>query len=269
MVETFEGRTFDWTSRHDPRSLDYPAREIVGVQRATRRLWSPGPVLDQGREGACCGYSAVGEALASPVRVDLERAALPGHQGDAAGSAWPRNPHGLAIAVYRSAQRIDEWEGEQYDGTSVLATAKVMRSLGFWIEYRWTFSVTELRDAVIATGPAILGIPWLSGMYRTVGEEVRAVGDVVGGHAILCNGYHPAKSVNGKPPREMFGLFNSWGPNWGVGGQSWIAADDLAFLLRDQGEACVPVHRSYGREGTLRRLLRHLFGGAVGGVRPA
>jgi hypothetical protein len=260
MVETFEGRTFDWTSRHDPRSLAYPIRTLLPTRRPARRLWAPGPVLDQGREGACVGFAWVNEATASPVRVDLTTAMLPGHQGDATGTAWPRNPYALAPAVYRAAQRIDEWEGESYEGTSVLAGVKVMRSLGLVHEFRWAFGVDDVVATILGFGPVVLGIPWYESFYRAPGGELAVLGEVVGGHAILANGFDPAREVNGRPPRPMVHLQNSWGVRFGIDGGAWISVDDLAHVLRQDGEACVPTRRSYGRESTLRRLWNRLLG---------
>jgi hypothetical protein len=259
MAVTYRERTFDWVSRHDVRSRNYPIRtELPAVVQRRPRLWLPGPSLDQGREGACVGHSWVNEATASPVRVDLTRAALPGLQGS--GQPWPRDPQALAFAVYLAAQRVDEWEGEAYDGTSVLAGAKVMQRLGLLREYRWAFGIDDVVATVIAHGPVVLGIPWLDGMYEAPGGEIRATGVVVGGHAILAHGYHPAKVVNGRPAREMVRLENSWGLGYGEGGGGWISLDDLAWLLEQDGEACAPAHRSYGRESTLRRWWHRLFG---------
>ncbi len=88
-------------------------------------------------------------------------------------------------------------------------------------------------------GPAVLGINWLDGMYQTVeidGEAwIEDTGRVVGGHAILCVGY----SLR----RRAFRLQNSWGSDWGDNGRAWIDHDDLAALLADQGEACIPVRQ--------------------------
>lgn len=263
-MQTHRDRTFDWKPRHDPLSRDYPVRTLIADALVrvppTRRVWTPGPILDQGREGACVGHAWVNEATATPVAVDLSRAYLPGQQSDAYGSAWPHDPQQLAFAVYHQAQRVDAWEGEQYSGTSVLAGAKVMRSLGLLHEFRWCFSAREVADTILTYGPVVLGIPWYESLYEPVGGEVVVGGQMVGGHAILACGFDSMKEVNGRPPREMVQVFNSWGPSWGEDGTAWISLDDLAYLLEQQGEAAVPVKRSYGRESTLRRLWNKLLG---------
>jgi hypothetical protein len=245
-VTQFQERTFDWRPRHDPKSRNYPIRALmppgVTVYR-TRAEWQPGPVLDQGSEGACVGFGWTQEALMSPVRVSV---------ADMANRLWiGGGGNSVAAAIYHDARREDEWPGEEYEGTSVLAGAKVMSRLGYLREYRWCFGITDVVDTLILHGPVVLGINWLEGMYwPDMYGEVMPTGPVVGGHCIVASGYHPAKLVHpssGRPARPMIQLTNSWGPDWGQNGQAWIEVGQLANLLDDGGEACVPVHRSYGR----------------------
>jgi len=64
--------------------------------------------------------------------------------------------------------------------------------------YRWAFSVTELRSAIIAEGPAILGVNWYESMYDTdEGGMVEVNGNIGGGHCIVAYGYSPAARVAG------------------------------------------------------------------------
>lgn len=35
----------------------------------------------------------------------------------------------------------------------------------------------------------------------------------------------------------------SWGKNWGDNGTAWIHWDDLSYLLKEGGEACIPTER--------------------------
>lgn len=231
-------RTLDWRSRHDPRSKDYPVRGLVPAS-PRRRLWTPGQVIvDQGREGACTGFAAVTEAMASPVRVDITRVA----KAPALGVPTT-HPNAFAQKVYRLAQKIDEWPGENYEGSSVLAATKVMQQLGLIGEYRWAFSIDDLAVA-LQRGPAVLGVPWFESMYEPNGQLLRVGGQLAGGHAICCIGFDPTSEHAGG--RAAFALCNSWSAAWGKNGVAWIAADDLARLLRQDGEAMVPWRRSYG-----------------------
>ncbi len=220
----------DWRSRHDPRSRQYRAWALWdAVSAPTRpRFWTPGPVLDQGREGACVGFAWAGELAASPIRVRGVNEAY-------------------AHAIYRRAQQLDPWPGEAYSGTSVLAGAQTCAERGLIAEYRWAFSVEELRDAVISLGPAVIGVPWREGMYKPRPSGlIDVTGPVVGGHALLVTGYHPRMRIRGEGwfrRHEVFRLRNSWGPRYGRGGNALISAADLAALLAENGEACIPVTR--------------------------
>lgn len=224
-------KTLDWKSYHDPRSKEYGIRKLFGAKRIvpTKTLWEEGIVLDQGNEGACVGFAWTGELLAEP--------AAPQEQPSF------KYANNLAIAFYKDAQKVDEWFGENYEGTSVLAGAKIMKERGLIGEYRWCFNINDIRDAVITEGPVVIGIPWYDGMYDTDQYGViRPIGQRVGGHAILVSGYDPALKI-GSSTEEYFRLRNSWGDGYGNGGSGWIRRKDLEKLLKEDGEACVPMQR--------------------------
>lgn len=221
----------DWVSRHDQHSKNYPVRYLTDGLKRPQAVWwgSPKPKLDQGREGACVGFAWTNKLLAKPSTVVL-----------------PSEPHAFALNLYRSAQKIDEWEGEAYEGTSVLAGAKVAKLGGFIEGYRWAFSVDEVLDALAFVGPVVLGVPWFEGMYSTgSGGLVSVSGAQVGGHALLATGFG-VRSFGGRfrGRRELVVRWrNSWGSAYGVGGDGFVRVDDLGGLLRGVGEACVPVFR--------------------------
>lgn len=229
-------RTFDWKPRFDPKSRNFPVSAVLATSiRRRNKLWRVGPILDQGSEGACVGFGWTDEALANPVAVHLD---------------WVANnrltdPYDFALDIYHFAQQIDEWEGEDYEGTSVLAGAKAMQSRGLLKEYRWAFNIEEVADAVLAKGPVVIGIPWYSGMYEAVAGVLQVSGNVVGGHCLLVVGYRVADPRIGG--EDGFVLQNSWGPEWGDGGLAVIRKSELQQLLF-RGEACVPSIRSYGRK---------------------
>jgi hypothetical protein len=211
---------------------------IVPVETHNIAWRVPAPPLDQGQEGACVGFAWVQEALTAPVKVvlSLVRALLP------LGLAGKPGNY-IAQWVYKQAQKIDEFPGEAYSGTSVNAGAKIMRKLGLVKEWRWCFSVDEIVQALMR-GPVVLGIPWHEGMYEAPNGILSVTGPKVGGHAIVARAYSQAGNVF--PDEAAIGLFNSWG-NWGDKGCAWIRVSELKTLLADQGEACVPITRSYGR----------------------
>lgn len=230
-----EDRVLDWAPSPDPRNRNYPMQATLRTAvRRRNKLWRPGPVLDQGREGACVGFAWAAEAFSTPVAVDLNRTA----------KVPTKDPTQFARTLYRNAQKVDEWLGEDYSGTSVNAGAKAMREFGLVREYRWCADMDDLVGAVLSKGPVVIGTPWYSDMYEAPNGILTPGGILVGGHAILAVGYRH------KDPRLDGGdgviLQNSWGTSWGDGGRAVIRLDDLSELLAD-GEAAVAVRRSYGR----------------------
>lgn len=205
----------------DERSRGYPIRSILrGEPRKPRSYTWRVPVhLDQKSEGACVGFAWSHELAARPVEVE----------GITDSSAR---------RVYKKAQTLDQWAGENYEGTSVLAGAKAVQALypGKMLEYRWAFDLNDVLRTVSYFGPVVLGINWYEGMSRPdVDGWVWATGSIQGGHAILCHGVNvKEKSVK---------LWNSWGPQWGVNGGCKLSWEHLQHLLEQDGEACVPVKR--------------------------
>jgi hypothetical protein len=230
-------RRLDRVPSRDDRSMQYPLRAILGgTITPVAKSWPLGPVTDQGREGACVGHGWTSDAMASPARVRI-------------GNAWKKptfldDPSSWAYKVYRDAQKIDEWPGEDYGGTSVLAGAKIMQQRGLIGEYRWAQSITDVRDALITRGPVIIGIDWYDSMYETDAKGLVTVGGtVVGGHCLLVYGFNPALRIGGKV-QAVYRWRNSWSTSYGVNGNGIIRAGDLEDLLNARwAEAAMPVQR--------------------------
>lgn len=217
MPATKEVRVFDRLIAFDERSRQFPIRAVV-PKRPRSYTWNVGIHLDQGSEGACVGFAWSHEVAARPVITK------------GITNEFARN------RVYKEAQKIDEWEGESYEGTSVLAGAKIIQQLGGMGEYRWAFGLDDLRLAVGHAGPAVLGVNWYEGMFDADGEGfIHATGQLYGGHAIVCFGVNQNEGY--------FKLHNSWGADWGHGGACKIRFDQMAKLLSEYGEACIPVKR--------------------------
>jgi hypothetical protein len=213
-------RTFDRRIEFDERSRAYPIRALLEPKPLRGYTWGCPVRLDQGKDGACVGYAWTHELAARPKAHYLANELL-------------------AFSVYREAQYLDPWpDTPPEEGTSILAGAKASVARRWIGEYRWCFNVHDLALAVGYTGPVVLGLNWRSNMMQTDGSGyIHASGPVVGGHAILCNGY----SVKYK----RFKLVNSWGADWGMGGACYVSETDMASLLADDGEACIPVTRYF------------------------
>ena len=211
-------RTFGRRVEFDERSRLFPIRKFLPkITKPRSYTWSCGIVLDQSATPACTGFSMAHEWAARPVVV----------QG-------VTNKTGMDI--YHLAQELDEWPGHNYDGSSVLGAAKAAEQLGKILEYRWAFGVDDVIATIGYHGPVVLGVNWYRGMMNPDAKGILPViGEVVGGHAILCNGYNVTS--------KLFRLHNSWGSSWGIKGECFVTAKDMARLLSEDGEACVPVRR--------------------------
>lgn len=209
-------RTFDRRVQFDERSRSFPVREALEGKTPRAYTWRCSAYLDQGSEGACVGFSWAHELAARPAEWDVD--------------------YGMAMGIYRRARQLDDWPGEDYEGTSVLAGAKTAVEHGWIGSYRWAFGLEDLVLAVGYQGPAILGLNWHNDMMEPDDRGfVSPGGGIAGGHAILCRGV----SVR----QGYFTLRNSWGPNWGLHGDCRVRMEDMASLLADDGEACVPQRR--------------------------
>jgi hypothetical protein len=211
-------RVFGRREEFDEQSRTFPIRALIPRGTVPRSYtWRCSVTLDQGSSSACTGFSVAQEAAARPVVV-------------------PGITNLIGRALYERAKQLDQWPGEGYDGSSVLGAIKAGAEKGWYPEYRWAFSEKDLCLAVGFSGPAVLGINWYEGMSSPDATGlIKVTGRLQGGHAILCVG------VNVKT--KLYRLHNSWGPGWGKNGECFIAAADLARLLRERGEACIPVKR--------------------------
>jgi hypothetical protein len=233
-------RRFDWRSQPDRRNANFPIRALVGdyVTRKTRTWAGPYVRLDQGAEGACVGFGWTTELMSTPVRLRP-----PGYDKVRSGRLEVAND--WARGLYHEAQTLDEWPGEGYEGTSVLAGAKAASGRGLISEYRWAFNVDDVIDTLITKGPVVLGVPWFDGMYYTDPDgRVDVSGPLVGGHCLTATGYY----TRYKGTSDVIRWRNSWGTEYGVNGDGFIAAADLQTLLdgtfqTGPGEACVAVDK--------------------------
>jgi hypothetical protein len=213
----------DRIPKFDQRSLSYRAAEKLPMHRDPRSfMWDCPQVLDQGGEGACVGFGWTYELIAEPYPT-----------GELNNET--------AREIYHRARQLDDTPGEDYEGTAVLAGAKVVKEQGYLDEYRWATTFDEILAALSYRGPVVFGINWYESMYEPDRDGfVRIRGDVAGGHCIVGRGL--------SMERQAVVLRNSWGEGWGGGadldaGDAYLAFDDLRRLMGEQGEACVPLIR--------------------------
>jgi hypothetical protein len=201
----------------DPRDLNFPMRAMFAVPSARPyKYWNQSQWYgDQGATSQCVAYSCIHFLEDGPVTH--KNVAPPVIAPD-----W----------LYGEAQKVDEWEGENYDGTSVRAGFKVLEREKYIKEYRWAAILGDIIECVLEKGPVVMGTNWYESMMKPDPLGVLSVeGDVAGGHAWLING------VNTKT--RIFRMKNSWGRGWGDGGSGWISFNDVDRLLHEAGEACI------------------------------
>ena len=204
----------------DARDSNFPMRALIKQapkKELTRyyRYWNAeGWWGNQGSKPQCVAYAWTHWIEDGPVT----------HRGPA--------PCVKPSALYTAAQKIDEWPGEDYDGTSVRAGAKVLQAQG-WIEaYHWAGSINDIVSCLLAVGPVVVGTDWLEDMDAPDKDGfIHASGPTLGGHAYLLDGVNRNES--------KIRIKNSWGRNWGERGFAWISFLDMSKLLRAQGEACI------------------------------
>ena len=198
-------------------------------------------LLDQGREGACTGFG-----LAAVVNFLLyNRSDTP--------PATKQNLRKLdnsasARMLYEMAKRYDEWEGENYEGSSIRGAMKGWLRHGVCTWKDWPYSADDPGRLTPPRQLKALGRPLgaylrvrhlhLNQMHSALNEagivyasasvhegwyEVdRRTGKIpyrsrkVGGHAFAIVGYDD----------QGFWIQNSWGPGWGLKGFCQISYDD-------------------------------------------
>ena len=175
---------------------------------------------NQGNTPQCVGYAWAHWIEDGPV----------GHGGVA-----PIVPPTL---IYREAQKVDEWVGEKYDGTSVRGAAKYLRTTNRISSYLWTYDINVLINTVLTKGPVVVGTNWYSSMFTPDRNGViRVLGRVAGGHAYVINGVDRNT--------KLFRIKNSWGKTWGKSGHAYISFTDMARLIRENGEVCLAIENKF------------------------
>ena len=210
----------------DGRDRNYPMRALLvrrgGLPPPRRfRYWTIGPVLDQGAAPSCVGHGWRQWMTTSPTRT----------------KSGPD-----ALTIYQEAQKIDEWPGEDYAGTSVRAGVKYLQGLGRVAEYRWASTVEEMMGWLSERGPVVIGVNWFTGFLTPAGGGlIVPTGKDEGGHCVLLYGYNRTY--------ELFRGVNSWGRSWGSGGRFNFSFDTMRLLLGMGADVCAAVEVPGGGMG--------------------
>ena len=140
--------------------------------------------------------------------------------------------------IYKEAQKVDEWLGENYAGTSVRGGAKYLKSKNKIASYLWTYNIKTLIDTILTKGPVVVGTNWYIGMfYPDKNGLIKISGRLAGGHAYVINGVDTKK--------QLFRIKNSWGRDWGVSGHAYISFANMQRLIAENGEVCLAVENKF------------------------
>jgi hypothetical protein len=197
----------NWYQGFDPRNLVsrrdgiwIPPRRSWGSIRGGHAIVGKSPHLkdskawyefyDQGSEGACVGYSLCRKM------THLNRKRYSG------------------LSLYHEAQKIDEWAGENYDGTSVRAGCDYLRHYGL-------FRVRSGRE----TGPHLSDGILVNRWATSIAEIAACLSPQDSGRRVLDQGYVT--------------WANSWG--WDYPYEVKIALEDLEVLIFHQDGECTMV----------------------------
>ena len=203
------------------------------------------PVRNQGTEGSCTGHAMVAVAellywrkLGSPPDLS-ER--------------W----------AYEKAKLHDEWEGTDYEGSSIRGAVKAWANEGICPEESWPYKaknpgkpkpdagakageypiaryerclgIDHIKHAIHYRGCVIAGANVHKGWFSTIGKETipfKPDYSQEGGHAITLVGYDDEK--------EVFWVKNSWGEEWGKEGFAGLTYKDALVNIRDVWMASIP-----------------------------
>jgi len=191
-------------------------------------------ILNQRSEGACTGF-----ALAAAINLLTSRS-----NGDTMASAR---------MLYEMAKRHDEWEGEDYSGSSLRGAILGWKNMGVCEDDRWQFFVNPARRgdltvdraknarnctpgayyrlrpvisdyhaALNEAGVVVVSAKVHAGWNQPLQGEIPLHDKIKGGHAFVIVGYN----------EKGFWIQNSWGTSWGDNGLAlWTYEDWIGHVM--------------------------------------
>lgn len=162
----------------------------------------PGPVLDQGQQGACVGHGVRAFINGEPVFTD-----------PAAGDD--------AFKIYRWCQANDGYDFKS--GTTIEAGGKYLLKAGYVTKLGYTKSMDDFYNYLANVSGIVAGMDWFEGMARPDRNGyIRPTGKRTGGHCVWLNEILANLDIGGQ---------NSWNERWGQNGFFKMSQADLRFLM--------------------------------------
>ncbi len=203
----------------DTKNEDYPVSAVLEPVALASKKWALVQRVNQGSQPTCVGAALSQELNAEPVIID---------------TTFP----GTMMNIYNLAQKLDEWPGEAYAGTSLLAGLKALKQFGYLGEYRWAASVDDVAGSLSQLGPVTMAGPWLTAMF-TPDSTGRVIVNGTAGNTGHCYMLGELDVALGRVYLEQ-----SWGPNWSVlGWRGWLALEDVGRLMSMGTQAAVITQR--------------------------
>ncbi len=199
-----------------PDERDYPISALYASEGLTASVVLPAsyaaprmpPVLDQHATPMCVAYSS-SAMKAWQDRRDQER-------------FFDFDEPAFFTAIGGTAQ-----------GAYVRAAMERMRTAGYPVVasgdpvhhriaayYAVPRDLATIKAAILDLGPIVVSTPWCRSWFRPAAGVLPRPDTLVGGHAIVAYGWD-ARGVR---------LRNSWGADWGVGGDCWMPAYLVSHL---------------------------------------
>lgn len=233
-------------------------------------------ILDQGSEGACTGYGLAACINYQRFRRYLDR----GGQSGGAFAAGAPDESVSAAMLYHLARIYDEWDGEDYEGSSCRGAMKGWHRHGVCLASTWpasgsgkkkgapaphwpdeavqlpigayyrveALSVTDVQAAIVECGAvyasATVHKGW--GLRRSPGSlptiSLYGGGKTRRRHA--ASGGHAFALVG--YTRDGFIVQNSWGPDWGYHGFGVLTYEDWLLNATDAWVAALGAPMAQG-----------------------
>lgn len=192
-----------------------------------KHIWKLGPILNQQQTSACVAF-AWGQFIQSePIYYIPSRNML----------QW-------CYRLYREAQRVDPFEGEEpeYFGTTIEAGYQILKKRNLVSnDLFWSNEISEIIRYLIEKGPLVVSARWGESMEWPNSQGYIRVKPPLnrGGHAWLIYGVSTLPSA----PPHFLGV-NSWGTTWGIQGRFRIKFTDFETLLNYGGYVCTTLQKA-------------------------